>query len=471
MNTELLRAKAQLNETSGLAEREVLAATALSPSVLGKLEADLRTTGSLLEGCNPTNEETAMLTKRLGLFAAERVVGFSPELASSITDQTIFVGGVCALSTRESTLTGLGRLEDPVTGEVRRADADEVLDFSDVVTAVQVFETIGLTPEPSAIILEDTLWSNRVIDKLQASVGIDDEAADFVGKVVEARNDRTLNALQRLRGYLFESPSNLVAVRDTAVMDELTTRTDEMLSKLGVPPAPDANEYRFVYAGMYSYVWRDILVNQGVVDEDQLMVIYEPWKHFAPEDNPTDKISSFRRELLQAAPFMQSGSPSEKLGLIAYMEPRDPNGRLVRKSVPTALLPNSKNYGSFDFSRFPVVPKKANALPTVNEFQFDDKPDELTLSKNPAFLWGLVYPPTPKTQEIMQAMATLSSESKVKSKSVFQENMALSVQEKQQLSAQLRGTYSHEMGELGEQLITEMQSITNVLFGDDDAVK
>jgi hypothetical protein len=309
MNTELLRANAQSNETSGLAEREVLAATVFSPSVLGKLEADLKTTGSLLEGSSPTTEETAMLTKRLGLFAAERVVGFSPELAGRITDQTMFVGGVCALSTRESTLTGLGRLEDPVTGEVRRADADETLDFSDVVTAVQVFETIGLTPEPSAIVLEDTLWSSGVIEKLRFSVGIDDETADLVSKVVESRNDRTLKALRQLRGFLFESPSDLVAVRDTAVMDELNARTDEMLSKIGLPPAPDANDYRFVYAGMYSYVWRDILVNQGVVDEDQLMVIYEPWKHFAPEDNPTDKISSFRRELLRAEPFMQLQNP------------------------------------------------------------------------------------------------------------------------------------------------------------------
>jgi len=47
----------------------------------------------------------------------------------------------------------------------------------------------------------------------------------------------------------------------------------------------------------------------------------------------------------------------------------------------------------------------------------------------------------------------------------------LSVKEKQQLSAQLRGTFSREMGELGEQLIAEIQSMTNVLFGDNDAVK
>jgi hypothetical protein len=471
MNTELLRANAQINETSSLAEREVLAATVFSPSVLGKLEADLRTPGSLLEGSNPTNKETAMLTKRLGLFAAERVVGFSPELASSITDQTIFVGGVCALSTRESTLAGIGKLEDPVTGEIRKAETDETLDISDVVTAVQVFETIGLTAESSAIVLEDTLWSSGVIEKLQASVGIDEAAAEQVSRAVQSRNERTFTALQRLRGFLFESPSNLAVVRDTFVMEELNSRTDEMLSKLGLPPAPEANDYRFVYAGMYSYVWRDILVNQGIVSEDQLMVIYEPWKHFAPEDNPEDKISSFRRELLKAAPFMQGGSSSEKLGLIAYMEPRDPNGRLVRKSVPTALLPNSKNYKGFDFGRFPVVPKKANALPTVGEFQFAGKTDETTLSKNPAFLWGLVYPPTAKTREVMQAMVTLSAEAKAKSKSAFQDNIALSAKEKQQLAAQLRGTFSREMGELSEQLIGEIETITNVLFGGDDATK
>lgn len=454
----------QTNNSSNMAYRNVLAVNAYSPSVLGKLESDLRADGALLEGSGYILND-ATFTAMLGGFASERVLGYSPEAAQECLDgNVVYLGGVCALSTRESTLLGIGQIEDPVTGRTTRAETDT--EFSDAVTAVQVFETIGLSDDPSAIVLEDTLWANRGIDKLRANIGIDEGAETRFRDTIATRNIRTAKALQRLRGYLFEAPSELGIVRDTTIMDELRFKTDKMLADLGLPP--DDNDYRLVYAGMYSYVWREIMESQGIVDSDQLAVIYEPWKHFAPEDGADGPISNFRRQLLRQAPFLQPDSPSERLGLMAYIEPRDPNGRILRKSMPVALLPNTKNYRDFDFGKFPVVPKKTNALPTANEFQFVDDMANVTLNQNPAFLWGLVYPPTDKTQDIMRAMVSLSVEVKVKSKSVFQKNINLSAKEKQELSKQLRGTFSSEMAGLSEQLIAELEATTKVMFGDED---
>lgn len=453
-----------INNRSTMAYRNVLAASAYSPSVLGKMESDLRADGALLEGAGYILND-ATFTVMLGSFAAEKVIGYSPEAAQECLDgNAVYLGGVCALSTRESTLLGRGKIESPVESQPKEAQEDPEL--SDAVTAVQVFETIGLTDDPSAIVLEDTLWSNRVIEKLRASTGLDEEDAEQARFTIETRNARTAQALQRLRNYIFEAPSDLVVVRDTPIMDELRQKTDKMLADLGLPP--DNNDYRLVYGGMYSYVWREIMESQGAVGTDQLAMIYEPWKHFAPEDGKDGPITNFRRQLLKQAPYMQPGSPAERIGLMVYMEPRDPNGRILRKSVPMALLPNSENYADFDFSKFPVVPKKTNALPDASEFQYVDDIANLTLNKNPAFLWGLAYPPTETTQTIMSVMVRLSAEAKEKSKAVFQVNSALSAKQKQQLSLQVRGAFSSQMQELSEVLIQEIQAMNSAMFGADN---
>ncbi|HEY1644875.1 MAG TPA: hypothetical protein VGF75_00630 [Candidatus Saccharimonadales bacterium] len=464
MSVELLKSPDVTSGEVSIAERTALAASAYSPSTLDKIEADLRTKGSLFADRSLESGDVAAVVGSLGAFAAEKMVWFSPALANQMNEDTVFVGGVCALSTRESTLLGRGLIEDPVTGYGRLIEKGEDFDgFSDVVTVVQVFETIGLTPSASAIVLEDTLWANRVVQSMRRRIGSDNNLEQSTRQSIKTRNDRASEALSRLRGYLFESPSGLSIVRDTDVMADLTTKTDEMLAKLGLEPSE--NTYRYIYAGMYSYVWREIMASQGIVDDEQLMVIYEPWKHFAPEDGCFDPISIFRNRLLKEAPFMEAGSENEKIGLVAYIEPRDPNGRLLRKTMPVALLPNSTNYANFDFSKFPIVTKKTNALPEADEFQFADDIGSMTLGKNPAFLWGLVYPPTTEARAIMQQMVQLGAESKRTAKAAFQDADAMSVKDKQELSAKIKRSYSREMSEFSERLIEETQTMTRVMFG------
>src|SRR5436190_17573887 len=150
MSAELLRARTSPQpEPSDFGQRDTLLADAYAPSILDKMEADLKVEGSLFAEW-PTKRQVAMVTLRLGSFAAERMIAFTPALANMELEDQVFVGGVCALSTRESTLLGIGRVEDPVSGkDIAIRDSDGV---SDAVTAVQIFETIGLTPSSSAIV-------------------------------------------------------------------------------------------------------------------------------------------------------------------------------------------------------------------------------------------------------------------------------------------------------------------------------
>lgn len=467
MKTELLRASTGLlPESSGFGQRDTFLADAYTPSILDKMEADLKAEGSLF-GDWPTKRQVSIMTDKLGSFAADRMIGFTPELTDVRLQDQVFVGGVCALSTRESTLLGIGKVEDSISGnDIAIQDSDSL---SGAVTAVQIFETIGLMPSASAIVLEDTLWGDRVAQKMSDVGSADETMIESARAAVEARNQRSYECLQRLRKFVLGEAVELEVVRDGDVMDELTVRTDEMLTRLGLPITD--NSYRFVYAGMYSYVWRQIMSGQGIVSDDQVMTIYEPWKHFAPEDGLSDPISVFRGAVLKQEPFMAEGSENERVGIIAYAEPRDPNGRILRKSLPMALLPNSANYRDFDFSKFPVVPKKTNALPEAKEFKYVTDMASLTLDRNPAFLWGLVYPPTSRTRYVMAEMVRLKRQLKLDTRIAYLRDPCMSALNRKDLSIKLRTNLSREMTDLSEQLVSELETITKAMFGGTDEIK
>lgn len=451
-----------------------LPAEGLDGSTINGIENNLQGRGSLLEAsASLTVEDRSTLMKSMGLFAAQRVAGISPELINRDLSDAKFLGGVCALSTREGKLLRDRIVEDPLTGGsiLMGEGADEL---SDVVTAVQAFEAIGLTSNASSIILEDKFWTERVVQML-AEKGLRSKAiSEKANKIVRSRNRQTFNAVERLRAEITGSANEIDYFSDELVVDELKTRTNVMLGSLGLE-ANDPSDYKYVYAGMYSYVWRDVLESAGIVKPDQLAIIFEPTKHIGQEDGVCGKISRFKSAIVEVAPYLKPGSLSEQVGLIAYMEPRDPSGRIFRDNVPTALVPNSLNYNNFDFSRFPVVPKKAQGLPEISEFKFLDQMGDTALGKNPAFLWGLAYPPTTRSVDVMEQMVSLSRSRRetviaaMKDPGWFSDE-ALSMT-KPELSFAVTKQFSYEMMELANELVIELQRLTAVMFEDKNAVK
>lgn len=418
--------------------------------------------GSLL-GAEAVLKEREVIARVLGVNAAERVVALNGELLDEDPEGVVFAGGVCALSTRESRLLGLeASTEDPVTGQKLAMETEADLEgLSDAVSAVQIFETVGQTPNTTAIVLEDALWTEKVTDKL-STVGI--EPVKLAAKaMVEARNRRALAGLNGLRRYLFGSQvANTKVIFDTNLLDQLTEKTDKMIADLGLPPNNDP--YRIVYAGMYSYVWRNLLIEAGLLDRDQTMVIYEPSKHIGREGAAGSDISRFKSALRSQAPFMQPGSPNEKLGVLTYLEPRDPNGRRFRDSVPLSLMPNSKNYQDFDFSKFPIVPKiKDNQLAEYSDFTFVDDLGDTTLLRNPAFLWGLVYPVSERALRLMQQMYVVNKTCKQFTKDAVKQ--AEPAEDRQRLVSGVRARFSTEMYELSEQLVQELGKMNQAMFG------
>lgn len=97
-------------EYSKFSERGTLLEAAFSPSVLESAQAGLAARGSLLAGQRPDRQQTELVLTQLGDFASERVVNFNTGLVDA--PEQVYVGGVCALSTREATLVGLGQVED-----------------------------------------------------------------------------------------------------------------------------------------------------------------------------------------------------------------------------------------------------------------------------------------------------------------------------------------------------------------------
>ncbi len=426
--------------------------------------------GSLLEGQLPLDAtDREVINEQFGRNAADKVVNLTPELLAANPMDVLYAGGVCALSTRESRMLGLGaETEDAVTGEKQAIrSVDDMEQLQDVVSLAQIVETVGVTPYPTAIVLEDALWANKVASRLRF-VG-EDEAETAAATLVQARNRRAEAAVNGLRKYLFGNDTTpVVSVIDRDILGQLTEETDKMIADLGLEPIDDP--YRVVYAGMYSYVWRNILVDAGVVADDQIMAIYEPSKHIGREGTETSDISKFKAALIQNAPFMQAGSPAEKLGLIAYMEPRDPNGRRFRDAVPLALMPNSLNYQGFNFSRFPIVPKKKDdQLADYSEFRFVDDLSTTNLLKNPAFLWGLAYPSSEQTERLMWEMCSISGNYRNETREKL--GTLTNGDERRQAAEIIRKGYSNWMEQTAENLIEELEQMNQVMFGASDETK
>lgn len=433
-------------------------------------QSNLGSYGSLLEGQLPLDTaDRWQIDEMFGRNAADKVVNLSPGLLAVDPKDVLYAGGVCALSTRESRMLGLGaETEDAVTGlkQVIR-DADDVEQLQDVVSLAQVVETVGLTPYSTAIVLEDSLWADKVANRLQF-IG-EDEAGGAAAKLVQARNRRTEAAVNGLRQYLFGNDiAPVVPVIDRNILGQLTEETDKMIADLGLEPIDDP--YRVVYAGMYSYVWRNILVDAGVVADDQIMAIYEPSKHIGREDTEASDISKFKAALARSAPFAQAGSPAQNLGLMAYLEPRDPNGRRFRDTVPLALMPNSLNYRNFDFGRFPVVPKKKdNQLADYSEFKFVDDLSTTNLLRNPVFLWGLAYPSSERAEQLMGEMYSISSRYKDETREKL--GVITSGAERRQAAEIIRKGYSSWMEQTAEALIEELEQMNQAMFGVNDETK
>lgn len=433
-------------------------------------QTNLSSYGSLLEGQLPLDTEDRWeIDELFGRNAADKVVNLSPGLLAVDPKEVLYAGGVCALSTRESRMLGLGaETEDAITGlkQVIRG-ADEVEQLQDVISLAQIVETVGLTPYSTAIVLEDALWADKVANRLRF-VG-EDEAAGAAARLVEARNRRSEAAVNGLRRYLFgDDIAPVVPVIDRDILCQLTEETDKMIADLGLEPIDDP--YRVVYAGMYSYVWRNVLVDSGIIAADQAMAIYEPSKHIGREGIETSDISKFKAALVRNAPFMQTDSPAEKLGLIAYLEPRDPNGRRFRDTVPLALMPNSLNYREFDLSRFPIVPKKKdNQLADYSEFRFVDDLSTTNLMRNPAFLWGLAYPSSERAERLMWEMYAISNNYKDEAKEKL--GAISNGEERRQVAEIIRKGYSSWMEQTAEALIEELEQMNQAIFGANDEAK
>lgn len=434
----------------------------LPNSFLEKLGARLFEDGSLLQGARWRKSQFTNLRNQVDeKFVDQRVLAFTPELTERDLSIASFFGGVCALSTRESSLLKKdeGWIEDPVTGERYEAIDAFKLNLPTVVTALQIFEAIGCTRNRAVIVLEDQLWSERIIEFL----GIDDEILEAeVREVVSNRNSETGLAIENLRSFLYGNEAKeLVQFRDVEVMKALRAGTFEMFDEVGIS-LPEDSDYPLVYAGMYSYVWREIMINLGVMDQDDLMVIFEPEKHIVAENSRDNTMAFFREKLLEKQPYMQPGSKNENIGIIAYANSYI-GTKAMRNYVPTALVPNSANFTQFDFTEFPKVPDNIDELPLAKEFDFYSNIGNTKLTENPAFLWGNIYPPTERSTELMYLMDDLRQRTSFARS--MEQKRAGNVPMGQRMKAITREA-EIKMTQYSLLLIEELQNMNEAMFGD-----
>lgn len=424
------------------------------PSFSAMLGANLQKCGSLLQGSSPSYEDLSSLSAA-GI-EISKVVGFNDGLPELITPKDVVAGGVCALSRRESRLATEGNSEDPVSG-VEISINDEGI--PGVATVPQIVSSVGMNALRTVVVTEAQLWLERVVDKANI---VDAEVCVAVEESINIRNKAVLSATNALRSDLTGgSAPAVVEVKDADVLDRLEDLTDEMLAELRTP---STDRYRLLYAGMYTKVWRKVLQEQGIVGADERLVIFEPWEHFAPEPSKSDDITLFRDRLLEKEPIGEVGSPNEMLGYIAYLEPRNTDGSLMRDKIPVFLLPNTENWQKFDLSRFPIVTKSKGEVPSASDITFVDDLGSMRLNRNPAYMWGLVYPSSQQSLNIMGQMALLNTNYKL-NRTKITSNPDGDRESRQNACCTLKSASSAEMAQLSTRLIAELERLNEVMFG------
>jgi len=131
-------------------------------------------------------------------------------------------------------------------------------------------------------------------------------------------------------------------------------------------------------------------------------------------------------------------------------------------------MPNSSNYQDFDFGRFPLpsfVPGGDTMTSKVwrrgQQYQYLDTTGDTVLNRNPAFLWGTFYPPTPQLAERLQKMVKIAADCRSTSRLRTE---GLAPAERKAVSAEIRARSSAEMAEVASTVIAELERITRAMF-------
>ncbi len=366
--------------------------------------------------------------KILGPFAVKVGLVTDPENPKTLVpEQLAAFGGWCAIRTADVENLEKGIIANPKTGLTESIQsASQVARFiEDGVTFDQIVESIGAVNCGSTIaVSEETLWGNRVIEKVKSSSGVrlnaegEDQIRQAIAEAEQQRFVMTGRYLKMARGF-----NNLQRVRDTDIFPILKETRDKLLSDLGIrnpaflatigsgkqmPPISVVDGQTLIFT-MYTEGYCKALKEAGLTSADKFLIA-EPLLHtYASSEALNYLVFRVFGERGNGIYFDLKGT-NPNTGFGAFVECLTPSATSVRRVMNMGAVPNVSNWEIMCSQEKDSSPLSGILTPERNR--------ELDPARNRLFLWALNFIPFGDTLETLLAVVDTAERFKNEKKQV-----------------------------------------------------
>jgi len=400
-------------------------------------------------------EETATWVKKVFGEYDERYLMTARGSSTLELQNTVAIGGICALRTKDLQELQRGFVWDLRRGKpVEYGDVNQVSSYlKNAVSLDQAIEAIGIYRGGDYFVIsEEALWSDRVSSIIGSKLGSRRTDAQTISDAISVAEGRRIKLIQNYISYVTGREPSLSVARDYEIYDGLVAVRDEMLRKAGfrdlqelmdIPSLqaerPMIPGYSLVW-GMYTGMYLTLLKKAGYIDNRKKGLILEPWMHARSE---TGGKSFVVEGLNKQSNTMLEGCNSD-VGFTAFYDCIKQDGGRMRLQDPVVRMPNVAN-----FKDFIKLLSSSGDIGSVN------------LQVNPAFIWGANLLPYGRTRELLYQMIALKNRYRKRRGEIRNMNG-----DKRQIAKSMKNEYRESISDLSSQVLDKLdQMLVNVFEG------
>ena len=439
-------------------EREILLDNLIGRSKIESIKAGIQPSEGGVIKSAPSSQMETWLDQRFGRFGV-KVLGVSDGAEKLRFQDVTVMGGWCAIRTADLMQLQQGIVVNPKSGVYEGyKDVGKVADWIQRAVSIdQIVEAIGLYNGSDFVaISEEKLWGERVKAAVEGSLHrlLTTQEEVQIAEAMQRAEERRYQTTKRYLSYTTERDIDLRRVVDTDIYGDLVQVRDNMLDTAGISLDELISQYSeekttkgySIVWGMYTGPYLALLKSKGYVQTPKGLIV-EPWMH-AVSETRAKKLVNQRIFGTSRNSYLTEGGVNQDLGFVAYADVMLPNGQRLRKSAPINAVPNQENYQEF-----------------IDQLRDDPTCSSLTLSDNPAFVWGTNLLPFGRTKDILRQMVSIKEIYKQEKRA--RSKIAQTREEASRQALMVKEEYGSIMQQLAQQVITDLEGMLRFVFKKD----
>lgn len=317
--------------------------------------------------------------------SGDGIIGVSKGAEKLRIDDITAIGGWCALKTADmDRIRNDSSITDPLTGVTERIiSVQQMAEWLErAIDIIQIREAVGIFKGTEYVAISEVeSWGDRMKSEAARCLGRSLLPIEIT-RLEDALNNAELKRFtytQRYLDYVTKRENNLVRVVDYDISSDLDRIRDEMLEEAGISlkelQVKFPNErgslpgYSRIW-GMYLGSWLQLLQTKGFITTSKGMII-EPTSHALGETKAKADVN-YRIFGDKRNSYLNKTGINANLAFATFADVLYPSGDRMAKKYTVDRLPNPENWPSF-----------------LRNIEDDQMSGDLTLSRNPAFIWGV----------------------------------------------------------------------------------